>query len=210
MTRTIDTADGLARHIGASLPAQRRLLVAIAGVPASGKSTLAIQVRDAVRALGQAAQVVPMDGFHLDNVLLRARGLLHRKGAPETFDVMGFARLVAALKGPGDVFYPVFDRSRDLAVAAAGVVEADCRVAIIEGNYLLFDEPGWRDLAENWDISVWADVDDATARARLIGRWLGHGLTRDAAEARVEANDMPNAARIRAAALASDLHIDGG
>jgi len=74
-----------------ALPKGRRL-IAIAGAPASGKSTLAARVVEGLNAQvpGRAA-VVPMDGFHLDDTVLSARGDLARKGAPHTFDVLGRA-----------------------------------------------------------------------------------------------------------------------
>jgi fructokinase len=62
-----------------------------------------------------------MDGFHLDNRLLIARGLLARKGAPETFAASAFVHLVRRLKEEQEVVYPVFDRALDIAIAGAGV-----------------------------------------------------------------------------------------
>ena len=85
----------------AALPLRgRRRLVAIAGAPTSGKSTLAERL---VEELGPRAALVPMDGFHLDNRVLDERGLRPRKGAPETFDAAGFVRLVNALRQKDEV-----------------------------------------------------------------------------------------------------------
>ena len=75
------------------------------------------QLQATLRRHGIAAEVVPMDGFHLDNALLDARGLRAKKGAPETFDVAGFIALIHRLKTEADVVYPLFDRARDLSVA---------------------------------------------------------------------------------------------
>mgnify|MGYP000368530937 CR=1 FL=1 len=82
-----------------------------------------------------------MDGFHLDNAVLESRDLKHRKGAPETFDADGFVHLINRLRNNIEVAAPVFDRTRDLSVAGATIVPADCEVVIVEGNYLMFDEP---------------------------------------------------------------------
>ena len=188
-----------------ALPKDRRMVVAIAGPPASGKSTLAEALAQRLNDEGTLAQVVPMDGFHLDNAVLSARDLLHRKGAPETFDAQGFIALIKRLKAGGEVFIPVFDRSRDIAVAGAAVVGADCQVILVEGNYLLFDEAPWRDLAPLWDLSVLLDVALPELRRRLIQRWLDHGLDRFAATQRAEQNDLPNAARVLAASLVPDM-----
>ncbi|MFP3383934.1 nucleoside triphosphate hydrolase [Tritonibacter sp. SIMBA_163] len=182
-----------------------RRLVALSGAPGSGKSTLSEPLAAMLTERGVRSEVVPMDGFHLDNRLLEPRGLMPRKGAPETFDLGGFKRLCHALRADDEVIYPLFDRSRDLAIAGAAHVGQDCSVAVIEGNYLLFDEPGWRDLADLWDVSIRLDVPLADLEARLVQRWLTHGLDQAAAEARARGNDLANAERIASARLPADL-----
>ena len=151
--------------------------------------------------------MIPMDGFHLDNRLLDARGLRHRKGAPETFDAEGFIALMCRVKDGGEVVYPLFDRTRDLAVAGAAAIGADCDLAIIEGNYLLFDEAPWEALAPLWDISIWYDVPEAILLERCVQRWLDHGHTPEDARARAEGNDMANARRIADARLPADVTL---
>lgn len=191
----------------ADLPrhAQTRHLVAIAGAPGSGKSTLADQLADALRAAGQSVSVVPMDGFHLDNAILQARGMLHRKGAPETFDAAGFARMIDALTQRQDVVIPTFDRARDIAIAGARIVPADADVIVVEGNYLLFDDPAWAPLADLWSLSVRLDVPFDVLRARLVQRWLDNGYDAEAAEQKAEGNDLANARRILDHALDADV-----
>ena len=146
-----------------------------------------------------------MDGFHLDDRVLRARGLLSRKGAPETFDAAGFARLVAALGEGGEVVHPVFDRAREIAVAGAGVVPARCDLAVVEGNYLLLNEPPWDALAPRWSLSVFLDVPEDALRRRLMDRWRGAGLSENAARAKAEGNDVPNGLRVARGSRAADV-----
>lgn len=186
-----------------------RQLVALVGPPASGKSTLAGALAAALARTGRSAMVVPMDGFHLGNAVLAARGLLARKGAPESFDRDGLAAILARLAAAprAAVAIPLFDRARDLAEAGAAIVPADCDLVIVEGNYLLLDEPGWRDLAALWSLSARLDPPEAVLRARLLARWAAHGLAPAEAAARVDGNDLPNAARIRARAVAADLTL---
>ena len=205
-----DSASGtaeLARRITALPGGAGRRLIAIAGAPASGKSTLAGQLSEAATRAGRSAQVIPMDGFHLDNAILNARGLRSRKGAPETFDGQGFIALMHRLKAGGEIVYPLFERTRDLAVAGAGVIAAECDLAIIEGNYLLFDEAPWRELAPLWDLSVWLDISEDEILARTIQRWLDHGYTESAARARASSNDLENARRIIRAQLPAGLTL---
>lgn len=184
-----------------------RHIVAVAGAPASGKSTLADALAEALILAGTSACVVPMDGFHLDNSILEARGLLHRKGAPETFDAAGFARMVQALKPREDVVIATFDRARDIAIAGARVVEALTEVIIVEGNYLLFDDPAWKDLTQHWSLSVCLDVPIDVLRARLVQRWRDHGLDAQQALQRAESNDLANAQRIVDHAIQADVTI---
>ena len=197
--------NALAARVHDLRPAHSRILVAIAGAPGSGKSTLAIELARRMNAQKIAAEVVPMDGFHLDNAILDQRGLRRRKGAPETFDAQGFVHLIRRLSDPVEVFVPVFDRSRDLAIAGATVVSESCQVVIVEGNYLLFDEQPWSDLAPLWTLSAQLAVPMPELRARLIQRWLSQGLSRAAATRRAESNDIPNAQRVIDHALPANL-----
>lgn len=189
------------------LAGQTRKLIAVAGPPAGGKSVISAALRDLLRQDGIAAEVVPMDGFHLDNALLDARGLRAKKGAPETFDAAGFIALIHRLKTEADVVYPLFDRVRDLSVAGAGVIGPECDIVIIEGNYLLFDEQPWSGLAGLWDYAIWLDTPVETVRQRCISRWLTHGHDPASARARAEGNDLANARRIIAAKLPADLEL---
>ena len=183
----------------------KRRLVAVAGAPASGKSLLADHLATQLCDAGCLSQVVPMDGFHLHNQFLVERGLLNRKGAPETFDVAGFLHLVARLHDEPAVYYPTFDRGRDIAIAGSGLIKEHCDTVIIEGNYLLFDELNWRDLRAHWDVAIWLDVPMPTLRTRLVERWLAHGLSLEQAQARASENDLANAELISRAQLPADL-----
>ncbi|MEM9787778.1 MAG: sugar transporter [Pseudomonadota bacterium] len=186
-----------------------RQLVAITGAPGCGKSTLATELARRLNAQRRKAIVVPMDGFHLDNTILEARGLTQRKGAPETFDAPGFIRLIKALRTSEEVFAPIFDRTRDLAIAGAVAVPVDAKVIIVEGNYLMFDEAPWSELAGLWDVTARLDVPMPELRARLIHRWLSLNYSRAVATRRAEGNDIPNAQRVIDRALPCDFSFDG-
>lgn len=205
--RAAELANLTAKIITAPKSGRRRM-VALAGPPASGKSTLAAALVEGLTAQGLTAQLVPMDGFHLDNSILRARGQLARKGAPETFDAAGFVHLVRRIREQQEeVIFPVFDRSRDIAIAGAGAVQRDCDTVIVEGNYLLFDEAPWRALAPLWDVSIQIDPPIDVLRARLVERWTTHGLNAQEALARAEENDLVNAKRLGNAMLPADITL---
>lgn len=189
--------DALVAEILLRAASTPRLIVAIAGAPAAGKSTLAEQLCGQINAgfdHQPPAIVVPMDGFHYDNMILDARGDRLRKGAPHTFDIDGFTALLARLKAADqDVTIPVFDRAMDLARAGAAMVTLQQRILLVEGNYLLLNQPAWRCLPDYFDLSVFLQVPEEILQQRLIRRWLDHGADYEAAKARALANDIPNA-----------------
>ncbi|NIY79255.1 MAG: nucleoside/nucleotide kinase family protein [Rhodobacteraceae bacterium] len=202
-----ETAEALLDRILAVPRAGKRRLIALVGQPASGKSTLSNILAELMTEAGCRTSVVPMDGFHLDNQILISQGLLPRKGAPETFDVDGLFRLIKTLRSADTVFFPVFDRERDISIAGAGMLSDDCDSVIVEGNYLLLDAPGWRDLKDCWDLSVQLDVPIPILRERLVDRWLAYGLTLNQAITRAEGNDLRNAELIAAHSLSADVII---
>ncbi|MCD7060188.1 nucleoside triphosphate hydrolase [Pelagibacterium xiamenense] len=192
-------------------PTGPRTLVALAGPPGVGKSTLVEQLRDALNAQTPGvAQIVPMDGFHLDNAVLAEKGLMPRKGAPETFDRAGLFHLLTRLRSDteDDVFIPVFDREMELSRAAGASVPSTCRIVLVEGNYLLLDRPGWRDLHDLFDVKVLIRTDELTLQHRLVRRWKGYGLTTEAISAKVEGNDLPNARLVLNESVKADVELD--
>ncbi len=178
---------------------------ALPSPPGAGKSTLAEALVARLNRDAPVAALVPMDGFHLDNRILESRGLRARKGAPETFDAAGFVRMVERLGSEPEVVIPVFDRARDIAIAGASVVTPDHKVAVVEGDDLLLSDAPWNRLSAAWDLSVALRPPVEVLRARLIDRWLTHGHGPDAARARAEGNDLPNARRVLNDSLPADI-----
>ena len=197
------TPETLVQRIKA-LSGQGRKLIAIAGAPGSGKSTLA---EDLAHQLGPTAAVMPMDGFHLDNDTLHAMELFHRKGAPETFDADGFVALIKRLRGEDTVPYPTFDRDADRTVPDGGQINETTRVVLIEGNYLLLNQSPWDSLAGLFDMTVRLVVDHETLAARLITRWIDHGLSPANARDRALGNDMVNVRYVDAHSFDPDYVI---
>jgi pantothenate kinase len=136
-----------------------------------------------------------MDGFHLADAQLDRIGARGRKGAPDTFDVAGYANLLERVKREVDepVYVPGFDRTLEQPIAAALVVLPSARLVVTEGNYLLLDDPDWARARHAMD-AVWFVTSDESKRiARLIARHIEFGKTPDEARAWVETTDQRNA-----------------
>ena len=117
-----------------------RIIVALAGPPGSGKSTLAESLVESLNAdVPGCATVLPMDGFHYDDLYLTPAGLRPRKGAPETFDVGGLRHTLLRLKSRDEehVAVPIFDRQLEIARAGARLIAKATPIILVEGNYLL-------------------------------------------------------------------------
>jgi len=182
-----------------------RVLIALIGAPGSGKSHLA---RELAAALGPEAAIVAMDGFHRDNDWLDAHGLRPVKGAPQTFDTQGFSQLLFRLKSTSDDCpVPIFDRDIDGVVEGGATVPASARFVLVEGNYLLLTQPGWRDLYSLFDLSIRIDVPEEELRARLTRRWQDVGLDPTEITRRVEENDLPNGRVITREGRPADLVV---
>jgi len=197
-------------RIRAAAEGRKRCVVAIAGAPGSGKSTLAeALVEDLNRGAGGAAALIPMDGFHFDDLYLGPAGLLPRKGAPETFDVGGYAHMLRRVRAGDEpaVAVPVFDRSIEIARAGARLIPAEVPIILTEGNYLLLDRAPWIDLAPLFDLTIFLDVPEAELERRLIRRWREHGHDPVVAEAKAMDNDIPNARLVATASRAADITL---
>lgn len=186
-------------------PAEGRFLLGVTGSPGAGKSTLA-----AALARSYGATVVPMDGFHLADIELARRGLLDRKGAPETFDGWGYAALLARLRThPGHVVMaPMFERDLEQPLAGAIPVPPEAGLVVTDGNYLLLDGAPWRAVRARLN-AVWHVVTDEDLRvARLLARHVAFGKSPDEAREWVERVDQPNAVLVEAARQRADLVLD--
>jgi pantothenate kinase len=178
-----------------------RRLLGVVGPPGAGKSTLAALM---AQALGESAQAVPMDGYHLAQVELERLGRAQRKGAPDTFDAAGYAAMLRRLRQQGadeTVYAPDFRREIEEPVAGALPVFAATPLVITEGNYLLLDDdPAWAPVADLLDEVWYLDVPADLRLERLAARHMQFGRTREQALAWIAQTDEPNARRIEASA----------
>lgn len=198
-------ADDLAtRHPG-------RVALGLVGGPGVGKSTLAMQLVDALNAATPGlAAYVPMDGFHMQHARLEALGIARDKGAPHTFEGAAFADFIERLKAAKtDISGPLYSRKVEDVVQDAFIIGSSVRILIVEGNYLLLaDSPWWR-IKPLLDSSVFIAVPRETVRARLMKRHAEEGLfSEERNREHIERVDLANYDLVARSRPRADIAID--
>jgi len=172
--------------------ANGRIIIGIVGKPGASKSTLSSYLIEKLPK--ESVALVPMDGYHLSNKELDALGRRNRKGAPDTFDSNGYAALLQRIAtSTDDVYFPVFHREIEESIAAEGVVTAKTKIVLTEGNYLLHDQGGWKNVAPILTESWYVEVDDVVRLERLVDRHHFYGKERQAAYDWAHGTDENNA-----------------
>jgi pantothenate kinase len=130
------------------------------------------------------------------------------KGAPETFDVEGFVDLLERVRSDptSTILWPAFDRTIEQTVPDAIPITASTRLVVTEGNYLLLDRPGWREVRPLLDEAWYVDAPRSVLRERLLARALA-GRTEAEAVAHVDGSDLRNAELIAATKPAADREL---
>ncbi len=183
-----------------------RTLLGIVGTPGAGKSTTCDAIE---RELGEEAVIVGMDGFHLDDAVLLALGRRGRKGAPDTFDVPGYASLLRRLRDAREevTYAPRFDRALEASRGSAVPVPRSVPLVLTEGNYLLHDGGGWEEIRPLLDEVWFLDVPAEERQRRLVGRRLSFGDSADGARAWVREVDEANASVVLAGRDRADVVV---
>jgi pantothenate kinase len=176
-----------------------RAIVGITGAPGAGKSTAAKTLARRCTAQGIPTVVVPMDGFHLAQAVLEARGWAADKGAPHTFDAAGYVALIERIRKERDrsVWAPTFERLLEDPVAGSIEVAPETRLVITEGNYLLTPEEPWSELSGLLDTVWYVDTPDQLRLDWLIARRRRYGASMQEATDLALGSDERNAELIR-------------
>jgi pantothenate kinase len=188
----------------------------LAAPPGAGKSTLlsflemlANEHRDM-----DDIQVIGMDGFHRRQEYLQTHyvtrngrqiSMVDIKGAPVTFDLDKLTERVKKVSAGEICRWPVYDRMLHNPVEDAIRIDGD--IIILEGNYLLLDEDGWRELHNYADYTISIKAEEELLRKRLIDRRMKTGVGEDAATRFVDYSDMPNVRLCLTKTMPSDLQF---
>jgi type I pantothenate kinase len=156
-------------------------IIAIAGSVAVGKSTLA-RILQALMARWPdhpRVALVTTDGFLHPNQVLQERGLMQRKGFPESYDVKRMVQFLADVKaGVAEVKAPVYSHIAYDIVPDEYQVVARPDVLIFEGLNVLQTSshggtrPPSTIVSDFFDFSLYIDADEADIEAWYIKRFL--------------------------------------
>ena len=164
--------------LGAAPPAPTPYVIGVGGSVAVGKSTFARILR---ALLGRwpahpRVDLVTTDGFLLPNRILEARGLMARKGFPESYDVRSLIQFMADVKGAkGAVHAPVYShQAYDIVPGEFQVVDRP-DIVIVEGlNVLQTSVAGGARVfvSDFFDFSVYIDAGEAEIERWYVSRFL--------------------------------------
>ena len=201
-----DSIDGIFRPLLQRLTRMQkdkngRILALFAAPPGAGKSTLLSfleRLAEEDEHSGEV-QIIGMDGFHRRQAYLVSHTVIRDgeempmsriKGAPPTFDLEKLTERLKRIAAGENCGWPTYDRR--LHDPVDDVIKVEGNIVLLEGNYLLLDEPGWRELKDLADYTVLIRADEELLRTRLTDRKAMGMATREEAEKFVEFSDMRN------------------
>ena len=186
---------------------KNRYFIALSGPPASGKSTISEKLLKDLTLKGHNSSILQMDGFHYDDQILKQKSLLLKKGAPETFDVMGFLNFLFRLQNENEVAIPIFDRSLELSRSSAVIISKETRVVIVEGNYILLKTHPWRELHKFFNSTIMINTKHEILEKRLIERWRSFNIPEEEIKQKVFENDLPNGVNVYQNSILADFNL---
>ncbi len=193
----------LAQFLLAKMSPARRFVVGIAGPPAGGKSAFTQLLSAVCCALAGSpiAAAVGLDGWHFPNHYLDSHTLIHNgveiplrkvKGGPFSFDVAAVWEFLNQLRTQAEMAYPLYSRELHDPIPAAAQLTAQQRLILIEGNYILLDQPPWDAFESQFDLTIFLNTPSELLLQALRDRHLRGGKDPEAVEKHMQFSDTPN------------------
>lgn len=182
-----------------------RVVAYLAAPPGAGKTTLSqlLEFLYKEQDLSYSFQSISIDGFHYKRKYLmnnwtevcgKKKLLNSVKGSPESFDLVTLKERIRLLAKDEVTKWPMYDRK--LHDVSEETIVVDAEIVLIEGNYLLLDEPGWKELKNIADLTVFIEAKEKSLKPRLIERKMLGGLSLTEAESFYEQSDQRNVIRV--------------
>jgi pantothenate kinase len=195
----------------------RPFMVALVGIPGSGKSTSAEIVAKelSTKMPSVAPMIMPHDGYHYPLAELRlfpdSDDAVYRRGAPDTFDAYALLRDLQRLKCGSEqmIAVPGFDHAKGDPEYDAHVFDRELHnLVICEGLYLLHDSDGWEEIKKQFDVCIYIDSDvDACVERLKIRNAVIPGYTLEELMVRVDSVDRANAMTVQKSKKFADLQV---
>ena len=190
---------------------QRPLMVAVVGIPGSGKTTCS----SLLCKLVPNSVALPMDGYHYSvsdlKSMAQPEDMVYRRGAPDTFDAAALQRDLQSIRegSSSSVLLPGFDHAvGDPRPDAHTFVRGTHKVVVMEGLYLLHEQSGWAGISALFDLKVFldSDVDAAVERLKIRNKCIP-GYTLEEIDIRCDAVDRVNAELVCLDKVRADLVV---
>lgn len=193
-----------------------RLLVLMAAPPGTGKSTLGAFLAhlSGITEGVTPIQVIGMDGFHRYQEYLVSHTtmcdgeeipMVKIKGAPVTFDLELLKERIHRVAKGERCGWPEYNRLTHNPQENA--LEVTGEIVLLEGNYLLLDCDGWRDIKAEADYSILITAAEEDLKARLVERKINSGASVEDANAFVEYSDLRNVRTVLKLSRKGDLNL---
>lgn len=194
---------------------QERIVVFLAAPPGCGKSTLASfwEYLSEQSSEYETLQVLPFDGFHYPNEILDTNYIVKDgqktrlrdiKGSYETFNLTELIDKLKKLK-VNNPTWPYYDRITHDPIDDSITVNRN--VVVVEGNWLLLNEPVWNGLHELADFTIFVETDPSFLKQRLIERKIRGGTPREDAEEFYQRSDSINVSKVLECSIPADLTL---